>query len=114
MNEIKFEIKELPANQKIYQALTVISETSASTTPQANPTNGSDKLNDLKEKLFFMLLGLGLETLSNTTGLAQLSDETIENILESIDNLLRTTLGRSLLSIKTVHLSVEILSILYK
>ena len=116
LNEIKFEIKELPANQKIYQALSVNSETSASTTtPQmANPTNGSDKLNDLKEKLFFMLLGLGLETLSNTTGLAQLSDETIENILESIDNLLRTNLGRSLLSSKTVHLSVEILSILYK
>ncbi len=117
LNEIKFEIKELPANQKIYQALTVISETpaSSSTTSQANSnTNGSDKLNDQKEKLFFMLLGLGLETLSNTTGLAQLSDETIENILESIDNLLRTSLGRSLLSSKTVHLCVEILSILYK
>jgi hypothetical protein len=67
-----------------------------------------------KEKLFFMLLGLSLETLSNTTGLAQLSDETIENILESIDFLLRTSVGRDILMKKNVYLCVEILSILYK
>ena len=63
-----------------------------------------------------MLLGLSLETLSNKTGLAQLTDETIENILESIDNLLKTSLGRNLLLTKSsgVCLCVEILSILYK
>ena len=67
-----------------------------------------------KEKLFFMLLGLSLETLSNTTGLAQLSDETIENILESINFLLRTSVAREILFRKNVYLCVEILSILYK
>ncbi len=69
---------------------------------------------ELKEKLFFMLLGLSLETLSNTTGLAQLSEETIENILESINYLLKTRIARNILMKKNVYLCVEILSILYK
>ena len=92
LNEIKFQIQELPAN------------------------NGKNIENEetRQEKLFFMLLGLSLETLSNTTGLAQLSDETIENILESIDYLLRTSLAKTILLSKSVHLMVEILSILYK
>lgn len=61
-----------------------------------------------------MLLGLGLEHLSNTTGLAQLSDETIEDILESIDYLLKATFAQDLIMNRSVHLCVEILSILYK
>ncbi|CAF0928332.1 unnamed protein product [Brachionus calyciflorus] len=69
---------------------------------------------DFKEKLFFMLLGLSLETLSNTQGLAQLSDETIQDILESIDYLLRIDFARKILKSKSVYLCVEILSILYK
>lgn len=68
-----------------------------------------------KEKLFFMLLGLSMETLSNTTtGFGQLADETIENILESLDYLIRTRFGRDLLAKKSVYLCVEILSVLYK
>lgn len=76
--------------------------------------SASDKLNEQKEKLFFMLLGLSLETLSNTTGLGQLSNETIENILESVNYLLNGTFARNLLTSKTIYLCVEILSILYK
>jgi hypothetical protein len=110
LNEIKFDIKELPANQKLFQP---------STQPPASPPASEEhtkKLKVQKEKLFFMLLGLSLETLSNKTGLAQLTDETIENILESIDNLLRTSLARRLLLNKQsgICLCVEILSILYK
>lgn len=71
-------------------------------------------MSEQKEKLFFMLLGLSLETLSNTTGLGQLSDETIENILESLVYLLQTSFARSLLLGKSIYLCVEILSILYK
>jgi HEAT repeat-containing protein 5 len=67
-----------------------------------------------KCKLLFMLLGIGLETLSNTTGLGQLNDETIEDILESINYLLTTQTAQQLLLTKSVHLRVEILSILYK
>lgn len=92
LNEIKFEIKELPANQKLFPPPT---ETTSQAAP-SSPVNNS-RLNEQKEKLFFMLLGLSLETLSNTTGLAQLSDETIENILESIDFLLRTTIAKEIL-----------------
>ncbi len=66
------------------------------------------------ERVFFMLLGLGLEHLSNTTGLAQLSDETIEDILAAISCLLTTEVGRDLLLSKNVQICVEILSILYK
>lgn len=69
---------------------------------------------DLKEKLFFMLLGLSLETLSNTQGLAQLSDHTIQDILESIDSLLKIKFCRNILLNKSKYLCVEILSILYK
>lgn len=67
-----------------------------------------------KSKLFFMLLGLSLETLSNTTGLAQLTDETIENILESINYLLKTSQAKQILMKKNIYLCAEILSILYK
>ncbi len=91
LNEIQFEIDDIsPANQKqLFQQ-------------------------DQKEKLFFMLLGLSLEHLSNTTGLAKLSDETIEHILESIVYLLNTKVAKTLLANKKVPLCVEILSILYK
>lgn len=61
-----------------------------------------------------MLLGLSLEHLSNTTGLAQLSNETIEDILESINYLLKTKIATEFLNKKSGYLSVEILSILYK
>ncbi len=61
-----------------------------------------------------MLLGLGLETLSNTTGLAKLSDETIEDILDSLVYLLDTQLAQRLLLRRNVYLCVETLSILYK
>jgi len=67
-----------------------------------------------KERVFFMLLGLGLEHLSNTTGLAQLSDETIEDILAAIACLLKTEVAKELLLKKSVQICVEILSILYK
>lgn len=92
LNEIKFNIIEVKpaANQKLVDDC------------------------EQKEKLFFMLLGLSLETLSNTQGLAQLSDETIENILESLDYLMRTCLAKSLLLKKSLYLCVEVLSILYK
>jgi hypothetical protein len=76
--------------------------------------DGCDDDDSQKEKLFFMLLGLSLETLSNTTGLAQLSDETIENILDAVDHLLRTNVARDILLRKNVYLCVEVLSILYK
>lgn len=69
---------------------------------------------DQKEKLFFMLLGLGLEHLSNTTGLGQLSDETIESILESLEYLLKTSFAQDLVLSRSVHLCVEILAIFYK
>ncbi len=87
--------------------------------PDVETSDDSDlskKLVDQKEKLFFMLLGLSLETLSNKTGLAQLADETIENILESIENLLRTNLAHNLLLKKSngTCICIEILSILYK
>jgi HEAT repeat-containing protein 5 len=88
LNEIQFNIEEMSTNQAI-----------------------SD---DKKEKLFFMLLGLSLEHLSNTTGLAKLNDETIEHILESIINLLNTSVAKQLLLNKKCSLCVEILSILYK
>lgn len=75
----------------------------------------SEKVSEQREKLFFMLLGLSMETLSNTTtGFGQLADETIENILESLDYLIRTQFGRRLLAQKSVYLCVEILSVLYK
>ena len=99
LNEINFDIEELPANQKLFQSNGI--------------SNNSPGL-EQKEKLFFMLLGLSLEHLSNTTGLAQLSDETIENILESIDYLLRTQIAKTLILKKSIYLCVEILSILYK
>ena len=75
----------------------------------------SKQVNEQKEKIFFMLTGLAMETLSNTTtGLGQLSDDTIENILESLDGVLRTPFGRGVLLKKSVYLGVEILSVLYK
>jgi hypothetical protein len=116
LNEIKFEIKELPANQKLFQSSASSTTKEATDLASSNDTDAIKRLMDQKEKLFFMLLGLGLETLSNKTGLAQLTDETIENILESIDYLLRTSLARNLLLTKSsgVGLCVEILSILYK
>ena len=61
-----------------------------------------------------MLFGLGLETLSNTTGLAKLSDHTIEDILDSLVYLLDTPLAKRLLLHNNVYLCVETLSILYK
>lgn len=114
LNEIKFEIKELPANQIPFQSVPT-----TTSIPDVETSDDSDfpkKLMDQKEKLFFMLLGLSLETLSNKTGLAQLTDETIENILESIENLLRTNLAHNLLLKKSngTCICIEILSILYK
>ena len=94
LKETEFEVRELSAKST--------DDASMPATPEQ------------KEKLFFMLLGLGLEHLSNTTGLAQLSDETIEDILESIDYLLKTTFAQDLILNRSVHLCVEILSILYK
>lgn len=120
LNEIKFEIKPLPANQwsKVVSSSSTTGQEEDTKTIGSENGDGNDddeyRLNEQKEKLFFMLLGLSLETLSNTTGLAQLSNETIENILESIDNLLRTSFARKLLLGKTIYLCVEILSILYK
>ena len=90
LNDIDFNID--PANQKL---------------------SDTERL-EQKEKLFFMLLGLSLEHLSNTTGLAKLNDETIETILESIVYLLNTSEAKLLLSSKKSGLLVEILSILYK
>ena len=110
LSEIKFEIQELPANHKLLQAHTASADVANNENSPQKPAD----LNGQKEKLFFMLLGLSLEHLSNTTGLAQLSDETIEDILESIHHLLKTTLAGTLLISKSVYLCVEILSILYK
>lgn len=108
IHEIRFEISETPICYDIFHK-------------PSSLANGSDpiaeqqrQLEEKKEKLYFMLLGLSLETLSNTTGLAQLSDETIENILESIHLLLSTSLSTQILLKKSVHLCVEILSVLFK
>lgn len=98
--------KDLPANQ---------SKLSTNDDETWNNTDKETKLPvEYKDKVFFMLLGLGLEHLSNTTGLAQLSDETIADILEAIDYLLITEIARRLLVSRSVQLCVEILSILYK
>ena len=105
---MKFVLKELPS---LSSANSTKSGTHGS---QPQSTNNVDKLNEQKEKLFFMLLGLSLETLSSTTGLGQLTDETIENILESLDYILQTSFARSILLEKSIYLCVEILSILYK
>lgn len=88
---------------------------SSSAVVAAAAANAAEKLDEQREKLFFMLLGLSMETLSNTTtGFGQLADETIENILESLDYLVRSQFGRRLLGKKSVYLCVEILSVLYK
>lgn len=106
LNEVDFDIHEqFPMSPK--QSTSSLAAAAASHQPM--------EVDEHREKIFFMLLGLGTETLSNTTtGLGQLSDQTVENILESLDYLFRTSFGRNLLLTKSVYLCVEILSVLYK
>jgi hypothetical protein len=113
LNEIKFNIKELPPNQKFFSqsfSQAVNENLSESLTSEASKEANSTR----REKLFFMLLGLSLETLSNTALLTQLGDETIEDILESISYLLKIEASKTFMANKSIHLCVEILSILYK
>jgi hypothetical protein len=111
LEQSQFDIDEIPPNQhKLGEENNLSTEENS----EECAAERENRLNERKEKLFFMLLGLALETLSNTTGLTQLSDETVENILEAIETLLRTDLARTILTHKSTNLCVEILSILYK
>lgn len=113
LEQSQFDIDEMPANQHKLEGESNSSTMTTDSTGESEEER-EKRLSERKEKLFFMLLGLALETLSNTTGLTQLSDETVENILEAIETLLRTDLARTVLTHKSTSLCVEILSILYK